>query len=189
MLARLLFLLMAVFCDRAHGLHVHERFAAEEVHLAVLPRPALFDEEINGLPPSLRAHDGAVLAIASAVAEAVLAPQVAVLSHHEAERLHEAGLRERRRHIDIRREKLLLRHEFMELAQRLLHILLTIDRRPACQHLRIILPVEGVHEIIDHPVDDMDGAAVHIDENEVTILLELMDSFFHHVLLQKSDLT
>ena len=49
-----------------------------------------------------------------------------------------------------------------------------IDDRP------IIRTIEDVHDVVDHLIDDMNGAAVDIKQDEAVRLLELVYSLFHN---------
>ena len=179
LLARLLLALAGVLRHSLDGLHVHERLAAEEVDLAVLARAAALDEEVDGALADFRRHDSALLAVAAAVAEAVLAAQVAVLRNHETDGLDEALLLERRRHIDVRREELTHLHEFVELPERFAEVRFRIDvleRRDDCL---VVRAVERVHHVVDHLVDDMDRTAVDVEQDVMAALFEFMDFRFH----------
>ena len=151
----------------------------------MLAQAAALDEEVDGALADLRRHDGALLAVAAAVAEAVLAAQVAVLGDHEADGLDEALLLERRRHIDVRREELAHLHEFVELPERFAEVRFRIDvleRRDDCL---VVRAVERVHHVVDHLVDDVDCSAVDVEQDVVAALLEFMDFRFHQLLLDR----
>ena len=76
-----------------HGLHGHEGLAAEEVHLDVSPGPGLLDHKVDGLLGGLHVHGHPVAGAKIARGgEAVLAPQVAVVGHVEAQGLDKGGL-------------------------------------------------------------------------------------------------
>ena len=185
LLARLLLALAGVLRHSLDCLHVHQRLAAEEVDLAVLARAAALDEEVDGALADLRRHDGALLAVAAAVAEAILAAQVAVLGDHEADGLDEALLLERRRHIDVRREELAHLHELMEFPERLAQIRFRIRILEGRYDCLVIRAVERVHHVVDHLVDDVDGSAVDVEQDVVAALLEFMDFRFHQLLLDR----
>ena len=66
-----------------------------------------------------------------------------------------------------------------ELAERFADVGCWIRLLPGSDNVLVIRAVERVHEVVDHLVDDMHGAAVHIEQDVRAVLLEFMDSFFH----------
>ena len=174
------------FLDRAQ---IHQRLAAKEIDLTVFARAAAIDDEIDRRAPDLGRHDCAVPAVAAAVAETIFAAQIAVLRDHETEGFHKTARLERRRHVDIGSKERPRRHELMQLPDRLAQLRRRIASRETCGDRLVVRPVEVVHDVVDHLVDDVDSAAVDIDEDMHTVLLELMRSDFHYfslyVTLQK----
>ena len=65
--------------DLLDHLEIHERFAAEEVHLEVVATAGVLDEVIDRRLPHFQGHQLAVAHIFARVREAVFAPQVAVV--------------------------------------------------------------------------------------------------------------
>jgi len=55
-----------------------------------------------------------------------------------------------------------------------------IPSRKARDDRIVVRSVKVVHDIVDHLVDDVDGAAVDVDEDVHTVLFELMRSDFHY---------
>ena len=67
----------------------------------------------------------------------------------------------------------------MQLPERLSQLRRRIASRETCGNRLVVRPVKVVHDVVDHLVDDVDSAAVDIDEDVHTVLLELMRSDFH----------
>ena len=74
-----------------HHVEVHQRLAAEEVHLQVAPGAGIFDQEIQRPLAHLEAHHGPLAVILALAGEAVGAVQVAGVGHVQAQGLHHAA--------------------------------------------------------------------------------------------------
>ena len=70
-----------------HHIPVHQRLAAEEVHLQVDPAARMGNEEIQRLLAHLKAHNGALAVVLALAGKAVLAVQVAGVCNVQAQRL------------------------------------------------------------------------------------------------------
>ena len=179
LLARLLLAFPNIRRDLFHRAEVHQRLSAEKVDLAVLSGSAAVYDKIHRRAPDRRAHNGTVPAVAAAVAETVLAAQIAVLRHHEAQRLHESARFKCRRYVNIRGKERPRRHEFVEFPQRLPQLCRRIAPRKTRKYRIIIRPVKIIHDVINHLVDDMDGTAVNINKDMHIVLFELMREGLH----------
>ena len=69
---------------------VHQRLAAEEVHLQVPATPGMFDEKVQRAPADLKGHQRAVAVVLSLAGKAVGAVEVAGVGDMQAERLDHA---------------------------------------------------------------------------------------------------
>ena len=85
-----------------YNVKIHQRFAAEEIDLEIMPRARVFDEEIERPFSDLEAHQRAFAAIFALRGEAVGAIQVAGMRHVQAKRLHYA----RRSRLEFARHRL-----------------------------------------------------------------------------------
>ena len=178
-LARLLLALSHILGDRLDRLHVQERLTAEKVDLAMPARPRPLNEEVHGAAAHLGHHDGAFHAVVAAVAEAIFAAQIAVLRDHQTQRLHEPLLGKGRRHVDVGGEKLAALHELVQLLQGFFEFCRRMLRGERVHDRAVVRAVEDVQDVADHLVDDMDGTAVDVQQDEAVRLLELVYLLFH----------
>ena len=74
-----------------HHVKIHQRLAAEKVHLQMMAGSGMGNEKIKGLLAHFIAHKGPIPVIFSLAGEAVGAVQVAGVGHMEAQGLHHPG--------------------------------------------------------------------------------------------------
>ena len=87
-LARVLLYGARVGDEVLYDLPVHERFAAEEVHLEVPARAGVLDEEVERPPAVLEGHERPLTVVLALTGEAVGAVEVAGVGDVEAEGLY-----------------------------------------------------------------------------------------------------
>ena len=153
-----------------HRVHGHERLPAEEVHLDVAPVAGLLDHKVDGLLGGLKVHGHAVAgAEVAGTREAVLAPQVTVVGHMEAQGLHQGLLLHGRGLLPVDVVVLLKEQALLRQAAQLLPRLLqgggVVLGQPGRHLRRAVLPHGGLHQlqqVVGQLVQHMDGAAVHI---------------------------
>ena len=87
-LARVLLYGARVGDEVLYDLPVHERFAAEEVHLEVPARAGVLDEEVERPPADLEGHERPLTVVLALTGEAVGAVEVAGVGDVEAEGLY-----------------------------------------------------------------------------------------------------
>ena len=180
-------LLPAVGHQLLHHIPVHEGLAAEEVHLQVPAAAGVGDEEVQGLLAHLKAHEGTLALVLALACKAVLAGEVAGVGHMKAQRLDDGVAR-----LEVKGQMLVgVGGKQLALG---LQVLRALQDRPdlALRHLRLAavlfqhggndLPgaVALVHgdDVIGQVVHHMDGAAVHIQHDIITIELITVDHSF-----------
>ena len=172
-----------------HHLPVHQRLAAEEIHLQVGPIPRVGDEEVQGLLPHLEAHQSPVAVVFPLACEAVGAVEVAAVGHVEAQGLHHVAgtllegpgdVRE-----GVRRVELPGPHQGLHVGDalpelRLRHVgAVPVGFQQSLDNLlRRMVRVEG-NQVIGHLVHHMDAAGAAVQDEVVAVQLVLM----YHVFL------
>ena len=73
-----------------HNVKVHQRFAAEKVHLKIAPCSGVFNEEIERPLSDIKAHEGSFSVILSLRGKAIGAVEVAGVGNVQAKRLDNA---------------------------------------------------------------------------------------------------
>ena len=184
-----LLLLTAVGHQLLDHIKVHQRLAAEEVHLEVAAAAGILDEEIHCTLAHLKAHQGTLALIAALRGKAVGAVQVAGVGHMQAESLdHGVAV------LEIEREVLIgigapqlagflqACHVINALAQIGLGHVLTVT--VLCHHggNDLVGGVVGVHgnDIIRHLIHHMHRAAAGIQHDVIAVQLILMYHFILH---------
>ena len=184
-----LLLLAAVGHQLLDHIKVHQRLAAEEVHLEVAAAAGILDEEIHCTLAHLKAHQGTLALIAALRGEAIGAVQVAGVGHMQAEGLdHGVAV------LEIEREVLIgigapqlagflqACHIIDALAQVGLGHVLTVT--VLCHHggNDLVGGVVGVHgnDIIRHLIHHMHRAAAGIQHDVIAVQLILMYHFILH---------
>ena len=121
---------LARICNELFAdLEVHERLAAKEVDLEVVPRARILDEEIKRPLSHVKTHESRLAVELSLCCKAVGTVQVAGVRNMQAERLHDrAALLEIKclRFEDVLREEFSRFREFVNLIQDLGGIALTV---------------------------------------------------------------
>lgn len=172
--ARFGFSLMNVFGDGAYCFHVHERFAAEEVEFAVFAVTAVGDDEVDCFFADLNRHESAVVAEVACSCEAVLTTEVAVMRYVEAERFDERFVFERERYVEVGREEFLSVHEFMEVFETVSEVGFVVFIFECRDCFVVVVTCEYVQEVVDEFVRYVDGSAVDVEDDVVSVLLKLM---------------
>ena len=120
----------AVFHQPFHHIPVHQRLAAKEVHLQVLPVSGIGNQEIQCLLSHLIAHEGAASMILAFLCKAVTAGQIAVMGNVQAQCLHHRLPLLKVYHkipVNILGKELLCFNQLTDFIQRLLYILLAVS--------------------------------------------------------------
>ena len=134
----------------------------------------IFDDEIHRRATDVDAHDGAVT-VSALVAETIFAAQVTILRDHQAQTFDDAARGESRRHIDFGGEQFAGVDELMEFVEHLRDFGGGIFRRQSGADLSVVGAVEVVEDIVRELVDEMDCAAVDVEQDEIVALLEFVD--------------
>ena len=186
-----LLLLPPVSYQVFYHLPVHQRLPAEEIHLQVPTVPGVGDQEIQRLFPHFKAHQRPSSMVLSFFRETVAAGQVAVVGNVETESLHhrlalfdliDQAL------ICILCEQLSRPGQFRQIPKGLgdltLRVLL-LQRRGCCRRqFRRLQFLGGIglfpgsqpfHQLIAQRVHHMDRAAVHIQDDLISVILILVN--------------
>ncbi len=177
-----LFLLPDVFDGLFDDAEVHQRFAAEEVDFAVLALAfGAADQEVDGVLGYVEAHQFPLMRVVVALGgKAVLAAQVAVVSDVEAQgfddRFFFGDDFEVFRH---GREEEFLLDQFIELAEDVVEILFIVRTGKGFVDGVFVRAVVDIEDIVGHLVDDVDDAAVDVEEHVGTVLTVFMNHWFN----------
>ena len=170
-----------------HHLPVHQGLASEEVHLQVHPVPGICHQEVQRLFAHLQAHQRPPAMVLPLLCEAVLAGQVAVVCDVEAEGLHHRLPFLEVKDIilvDVRREQLSLCRQFQDLVHSFPQFLRRTGQplmaaqglfhRRRILHALLRQRLRQGNDVIDQIVHHMDGTAVHIHHDIVSIAFILV---------------
>ena len=102
---------------------------------------AAFDGEFDGLPGHFPAHEGTMAPEIPGIGKAVAAPQVAVMSHMQAQGFQNRFIRKGIRHREIRRKQQPGLLQVLQFVHGFVHILLGIFTGKVCLGLLYILAV------------------------------------------------
>lgn len=173
--------LVNVFGDGAYRFHVHERFAAEEVEFAVFAMAAVLYDEVDCLFTDFDRHETAVVTEIARSRKTVLTTEVAVMRDVETERFDERFVFERERYVEVGREELLSVHQFVEVVEAVLKVSFIILARECLNRFFVVVACKYVQEVVDELIRYVDGTAVDVEDDVVTVLLKFM--YFQGVFL------
>ena len=175
-----------LFPDVLDGLlddaEVHQRFAAEEVDFAVLAFAfGALDEQVDSVFGYVEAHEFPLVRIVIALGgKAVLTAQVAIVGNVQAERFDDRFFfgddLEVFRH---RCKEHFLFDELIQFAQGFVQILFIIRPGKGLIDSVFIGTVIDVEDIVGHLVDDVDDAAVDVEEHVRPVLTVFMNHWFN----------
>ena len=168
------FSLVNVFGDGAYRFHVHERFAAEEVEFAMFAMTAVGDDEVDCFFAHFDRHETAVVTEVARSREAVLTTKVAVMRYVKAERFDERFVFERERYVEVGCEELLSVHQLMKVAETVTKVCFVIFIFESRYGFLVVVACEYVQEVVDELVRYVDGTAVDVEDDVVSVLLKLM---------------
>ena len=168
------FSLMNVFGDGAYRFHVHERFAAEEVKLAMLAMAAALYDEVDCFFADFDRHQTAVVTEVACACEAVLTTEVAVMRYVKAERFDERFIFECERHVEVGRKKFLSVHQFVKVTEAVAKVGFVIFFFERLNRFVVVVACEYIEEVVDELVRYVDGTAVDVEDDVITVLLKLM---------------
>jgi uncharacterized oligopeptide transporter (OPT) family protein len=106
--------------------------------------------------------------------EAVLTTEVAVMRYVEAERFDERFVFERERYVEVWREELLSVHQFVQVAETVTKVCFVIFIFESRYGFLVVVACEYVQEVVDELVRYVDGTAVDVEDDVVSVLLKLM---------------
>ena len=164
---------------------VHQRFAAEEVHLQVAAVPGMLNQKIQRALADLKAHHRAVAMVLPLAGEAIGAVQVAGMRHVQAERLDHAGglFLQMSGHgfKGIRRKELSAVAQGGDLIIALFQILrrnvlaIPVLLRHRLQHGPAVVVFEHRDDVIGHLVHGVNRARTDVQHDVVSAQLILMN--------------
>jgi len=149
--------LAAVVHEFADDLEVHQRLAAEEVDLELVPVPRMRDEPVERPLAGLQRQKRAVAAEVAGRGEAVLAAQVAVVRRVQAHRLHDARLLDRKPRIVVLGQKRALFAKRRDLPEQRVDFAVRIAPRE--RRARVAAPFDREERLERHVVQHVHGAA------------------------------
>ena len=136
---------------------------------------AALDGEFDGLAGHFLAHEGPVAAEITGIGEAVAAPQVAVVGHMQAQGFQHRFVGEGIRHREVRGEQQPGLLQVLQFVHGFVDVLFGIFPGKVCLGLFHVLAVVKAQQIINHGVDDVYGAAVHVQDHIVVVQMHSMD--------------
>ena len=180
---------------------IHQRLAAEKVHLQVAPRTRVRHQKIQRLPAHLKAHHGPLAVIFALAGKAVGAVEVAGVGDVQAERLDHAGGFALElaggRLVGVGGEQpagvaqgadLVIAFGNVGLADALA-VLRALPRVPAGKLPQQLLPavlLKHANQVVCQPVHQMDRARADVQHNVVPAKLITMNHFAFLSLTQSS---
>ena len=176
------FLFPDVFNGLFDDVEVHQRFTAKEVDFAVLAFAfCTFDKQVDSPFGYVEAHEFPLVRIVVALGgKAILTAQVAIVSDIQAQRLDDRFFFgndfEVFRH---RRKEHFLFDKPVQFSQGFVQILFIISPGKSLIDSVFIGTVIDVEDIVSHLVDDVDNAAVDIEEHVSAVLTVFMNHWFN----------
>lgn len=168
------FSLVNVFGDGTYRFHVHERFAAEEVEFAMFAMAAVGDDEVDCFFAHFNRHEPAVVTEVARSCKAVLTTEIAVMRYVETERFDERFVFECERYVEVGREELLSVHQSVKIAEPIAKVSFVVFFFESRYGFVIVVARKYVQEVIDELVRYVDGTAVDVEDDVVSVLLKLM---------------
>lgn len=156
-------------------LKIHQRLAAEEVHLQIMPGAGMFHQKIQRPFAGLKAHQAGLAVELSLRRKAVGAVQIAGVRHVQAQRLDHIGAVLEVKGVagvGVRGKELSLRRQLVDILKHIRHILrgggifFAQLRGNLLTRHSFFQQADGV---IGQLVHRMDAAAVHVQHNVVAI--------------------
>ena len=157
-----------------HG-HVHQRFSAEQVQFQVVPLFAAGNGKFDGLPGHFLAHESPMAPEVPGICKAVAAPQVAVVGHMEAQGFQHRFIGKGIRHRKVRRKQQTGLLQFLEFVQGFSHVFRRVFAGKMGFGRFGVSAVVKAQNIINHGVDNVHGAAVHVKDHVIVVQMHSMD--------------
>ena len=161
-------------------LPVHQRLAAEEIHLQIMPVSGIGNQKIQSLLSCLIAHQRPASVVFSFLRKAVAAGQIAVMGDMKAQCFYHCGTLFEINDlvlIGIFREKRSLVFQHLHIIQHFPDILFRPSVLQLCHDiLRSAVLIQAYH-LIGQLIHHMNSSAVHIQNNVVTVVIIAMYHF------------
>ena len=177
-----LLLLTSVSNQILYYLPVHKRLSTEEIHFQISSVTGVRNEEIQCFLSYLIAHEGTASMVLALLCKAVATGQVAVMGNVQTQRLHDRLLGSYNIVNIVFINILCIQLSFLDqlvkilscLPDILLRVLVLQEIHGLLQSLFLIIRDHIINQIIHH----MDGSAVHIQQDVITIIFILVNHCF-----------